>query len=55
MAVTGPVEGILGYVGVSTDTKPTVDVNPSSEFFETDTGKKYIFSGSAWSEDKEES
>lgn len=54
MAVTGPAELILGYIGTSTDTKPTESVPPRSEFVETDAAKKSIFSGSVWGEEKEE-
>lgn len=36
------------YIGLSTETKPTIDVPVGSEFYETDTGDLYVFSGSAW-------
>jgi hypothetical protein len=50
MAVTGPLQDPAYYLCLSTDTKPTSadDVNPGDEIYETDTGKTYIYSGSAW-------
>lgn len=48
MAVTGPYDGYVNYLGLSTDTKPTEGIDPGTKFYETDTGKKYIYSGSAW-------
>ncbi|MCK9254133.1 MAG: hypothetical protein M0P55_15405 [Clostridiales bacterium] len=36
------------YLGVALDTKPTENVPPGSEFFETDTKATYIYTGSAW-------
>jgi hypothetical protein len=48
MAVTGPYDTQTRYVGLSTDTKPTVGILVGSEFYETDTGKTFIYSGSAW-------
>lgn len=41
-----------GYVGLSTDTKPTEDVNNGSRFYEMDTQKSYMFNaeGAAWIE-----
>ena len=35
------------YVGLSTDTKPTPAAGAS--FFETDTGLRWVYDGSAWS------
>jgi hypothetical protein len=55
MAVTGPFDKQLNYVGLSSDTKPTESVAPGSLFVEEDTGETYIYSGSAWTESKEES
>jgi len=37
------------YIGLSTDTKPS-DINPLSTFYEYDTGKTYVYDGSAWEE-----
>ena len=36
------------YIGLSSDTKPTVGVLAGSEFYETDSGATYIYDGSAW-------
>lgn len=36
------------YVGLSTDTKPTSNQEIGVEFWETDTGKTYRWSGSSW-------
>lgn len=55
MAVTGPFDTQLGYVGQSSDAKPSDGVDPISLFTEEDTGKTHIYSGSAWTENKEES
>ena len=48
MAVTGPYDHKVTYTGLSTDTKPTIGVLPGTRLFETDTGKMFIYSGSAW-------
>ena len=48
MAITGPYEKIVRYFGLSTDTKPTENIKVGTRFFETDTGDKYIYTGSAW-------
>ena len=48
MTITGPYEGQIKYLGLSTDTKPTIGVRIGTEFYETDTGTTYIYSGSAW-------
>lgn len=48
MTITGPYEGHIEYLGLSTDTKPTEGVEVGTEFYETDTGYTYIYSGSAW-------
>jgi hypothetical protein len=46
------------FFGVSSDVKPLiwngVNVPPSSEFHEADSGKKYLFDGKAWFEDTAE-
>jgi hypothetical protein len=55
MAVTGPFDKQLNYIGLSSDTKPSEEINSGSLFVEEDTGKTYIYSGSAWTQDKEES
>ena len=55
MAITGPFDKQLNYIGLSSDTKPTEGVAPGSLFVEEDTGETYIYSGSAWTQDKEES
>lgn len=36
------------YIGLSGDVKPTTGVNPGIQFYETDTGATYIYTGSAW-------
>lgn len=36
------------YVGKSTDTKPTVNVEVNSIFLELDTGNFYYFDGEEW-------
>ena len=36
------------YTAVAADTKPTAGVNVGAEVFETDTGRTYIYDGSAW-------
>ena len=48
MAVTGPYDHSIKYIGLSTDTKPTTRVRVGYEFYETDTGDTYLYSGSAW-------
>lgn len=48
MAVTGSYDHRVKYTGLSTDTKPTISILPGTGFFETDTGKTFIYSGSAW-------
>ena len=48
MAVTGPYDMELKFLGLSTDTKPTGSLRPGTEFYETDTGKTYVYTGSAW-------
>ena len=50
MAVTGPYEAEYSerYIGLSTDTKPTEWIIVGTEFYESDTGSTYLYSGSAW-------
>ena len=36
------------FIGLSTDTKPTELIAPNSSFYEYDTGKYYIYTGSSW-------
>lgn len=36
------------YIGLSSDTKPTAGMAPGIQFYETDTGATYIYTGSAW-------
>jgi len=38
------------FIGLSTDTKPS-GISPGSEFFEVNTGQKWIFDGNNWVED----
>lgn len=47
MTVVGPYDTPKKYIGASTDTKPTT-VSPGDKFYETDTGKTFIYSGSTW-------
>lgn len=52
MTVTGPYEYNVKYIGLSTDTKPTSnDIRIGTEFFESDTGSTYIYTGDAWAEE----
>ncbi len=51
MTVTGPYDHVVKFICLSTDTKPTIGILPGTEAFETDTGKTYIYSGSAWVEE----
>ena len=40
---------IKRWIGLSGDSKPTPDsVHPGSTFYETDTGHKYVDTGTAW-------
>ena len=53
MAVKGPIEFVHYWIGLSTDTKPTLEMgaSPGDEFFEADTGLWYILGSSgAWVE-----
>jgi hypothetical protein len=50
MAVTGPFDHEVQYVGLSSDTKPTLSILVGTQFYETDTGNTYIFTGSTWVE-----
>lgn len=36
------------YIGLAADTKPTAGVTAGSTFYEQDTGKRFIYTGSAW-------
>jgi hypothetical protein len=36
------------FIGASTDSKATANVPIGSTFFETDTGRSYVFDGTAW-------
>jgi hypothetical protein len=36
------------WVGLSTDTKPTTDVNTGDTFFESDTRDWYVYNNAAW-------
>lgn len=40
--------GQPNYVGLSTDTKPTENVEVNSLFLELDTGDFYYFNGMTW-------
>ncbi len=47
MAITsGPISRTL-WIGLSTDTKPMAGVEFAAQFYEYDTGKTYIWTGSA--------
>lgn len=48
MTVAGPFDHEVTYIGLSTDTKPTEAVPAGSDFYETDTGDTYKYSGTAW-------
>jgi hypothetical protein len=48
IVVHGPFEHFLTYLGLSTDTKPTIGILPGTKFYEKDTGLQYIYSGTAW-------
>ena len=47
MAVT-MAGGQPNYTGLSTDSKPTVNVEINSMFLELDTGDFYYFDGTEW-------
>lgn len=51
MTVRGPYEFNVKYIGESTDTKPTAGLQLGTEFFESDTGSTYIYTGTAWAEE----
>jgi hypothetical protein len=38
------------YIGLSMDLKPTEKILVGSTFYETDTGKTYVFDGIEWVE-----
>lgn len=43
------VTTIHNYIGLSTDGKPTDNTVPiGSEFYESDTKKKYVWNGTDW-------
>ena len=46
--VTGPYESFVSYIGLSTDTKPTIGIDVGTIFYESDTGRKFVFTGSTW-------
>jgi len=49
MAITlQPLAQLKRWYGLTTDTKPTTDVQIGSEWIETDTLKKFVWTGSAW-------
>jgi len=48
MTVTGPYEHQNKFIGLSSETKPTVNVLIGSTFYETDTGRTYIYTGITW-------
>ena len=54
MAITnmGSPNGASGarfdFIGLSSDTKPTENIEVNSLFFELDTGDAYYFDGSDW-------
>lgn len=37
------------FMGLSTDTKPSTDIDTNSLFLELDTGDLYFFTGADWS------
>jgi len=39
------------YIGLSTDTKPTDDIQEGSTFHAVDTGAQYVFYDGTWEED----
>ncbi|MFA5152211.1 MAG: hypothetical protein WC554_06630, partial [Clostridia bacterium] len=49
MSIRGPYEVIHYYTGLSTDTKPTINVVLGDRYFETDTGLWYLYDSSSWS------
>ena len=49
MTIRGPYEIVHYFVGLSTDTKPTVNATLGDRFFESDTRLWYIYDGSTWS------
>lgn len=50
MTVTGPYDKVYKYIGLSTDTKPTSGVTLGSEFYERDTEKIFVYTGTAWAQ-----
>lgn len=51
MTVKGPYEFNVKYIGLSTDDKPTENIKLGTEFFESDTGDVYLWTGSAWAQE----
>lgn len=49
MAVTGSYTSELKWIGLSTDTKPSGQPI-GTRFYETDTEKVYVYTGTDWSE-----
>lgn len=41
-------DGIMEYMGLSSDTKPSGAIPPFSTFWETDTRQGYVYDGIAW-------
>lgn len=44
------INQIKHFLGLSSDTKPTDNIPAGSDFFETNTGHKWIFDGTNWTE-----
>ena len=45
------VTTIQRWIGLSTDTKPSSNIKVGSTFYETNTGKGWIWDGDIWTED----
>lgn len=43
------VTTVQRYLGLSSDTKPTIGVSAGSIYVETNTSDRYAYNGSAWS------
>lgn len=43
-----PIINPQGYIGLSTDIKPTKNISIGSTFYETDTKTFYIYDGETW-------
>ncbi|GMR21490.1 MAG: hypothetical protein BMS9Abin36_2091 [Gammaproteobacteria bacterium] len=48
MAISSTRTEVKRFYGLSTDTKPTQNVEPFSLFLETDTGIVFRYSGTTW-------